>query len=85
MPPFNDCDGGRLICMVPQALDAGPSLMCAESIFSDEYFLPEPTPKRGYATLFSTKRRDESSRDVLRRRTAGQSRTRASVESMTQA
>ena len=53
LPQFNDCDGGRLMNLVPQPLDAGPSLLAAESAFPDEQFLPRPMSPRGYPLLMT--------------------------------
>ena len=49
LPQFNDCDGGRVTCLVPDPLDAAPGLMAASSLFEDAGLLPKETPLRGYA------------------------------------
>lgn len=51
LPQFNDCDGGRVTCLVSNPLDAGPSLMAASSLFDDAGLLPRETSLRGYALL----------------------------------
>ena len=51
MPQFNDCDGGRLMNLVPYSFDAGPTLTAANAMFPQESLLPSPKVNRGYPLL----------------------------------
>ena len=66
MPQFNDCDGGRVTSLVPNPLDAGPTLMAAEDIFPNESFLLESTETRGYPLLMTTSDSNASRRPLRR-------------------
>lgn len=50
LPQYNDCDGGRLMSLVPNALDSGPTLMAAEQCDAELALSPKG-PRRGYALL----------------------------------
>lgn len=64
LPAFNDCDGGRLISLVPESLDAGPTLFAAQQLFPHDSFLPRQVEaaesrefrgaSRGYPLLMSS-------------------------------
>lgn len=71
MPQFNDCDGGRIISLVPDPMDAGPTLMAAEDVFTDESFLPQSIACRGYALLTNRKSNALHSQGPLRRTVDG--------------
>lgn len=51
LPQFNDCDGGRLMSLVPESLDAGPTLMAGEYLFDDLSLVALDQPVRGYPLL----------------------------------
>lgn len=63
LPQFNDCDGGRLISLVPHARDAGPTLMAAQQLDPVLAAVPRDGPRRGYALLMKlrTNSRSEAS------------------------
>lgn len=51
LPQWNDCDGGRLLSCGEAALDARPTLACAEAMFPG--VTGESRPLRGYALLIA--------------------------------
>lgn len=66
IPAFNDCDGGQVLRLVPNALDAGPALMAAEAMFPSESFLDQEQVLRGYPLLMASP--EETSHSQLRRK-----------------
>ena len=56
MPSINDCDGGRVTVLVPDALDAAPSLAAAKMLFPD--LALDTSPARGYALLMRPRSRE---------------------------
>ena len=52
LPQMNDCDGGRLMSLVPSPLDAGPTLMTGEMLFDDLLLVHHrQVPPRGHFLL----------------------------------
>jgi len=68
MPQFNDCDGGRLMSLVPTAPDAGPTLTAANTMFPREPVLVAPQVQRGYPLLMLPFGEKETSREVPNRK-----------------
>lgn len=68
LPQFNDCDGGRLVSLVANPLDAGPTLMAGEMLFDDLALIQRAQPVRGYPLLFGMDERSSASQLRSRRR-----------------
>ena len=51
VPQMNDCDGGRVMSLVPGPLDAGPTLMAGEYLFDDLSLVVGDRARRGYCLL----------------------------------
>lgn len=66
LPQFNDCDGGRLTSLVPNPLDAGPTLIAADSLFDDITVLSGELAIRGYPLLMASNQQKRK-RHYLRR------------------
>ena len=58
MPQVNDCDGGRLTCLVPESLDAGPSLMATQMLHPDLRLATRGVDLRGYPLLMDPRRKE---------------------------
>lgn len=66
LPQFNDCDGGRLTSLVPDCLDAGPSLMAGEFLFEDLQLIYCDDEMRGYPLLMCGETKTDAKTDRAR-------------------
>lgn len=62
LPQFNDCDGGRLLHLGEQQLDAAPALSAAASLWSDFVHPFARRDRSGYALLMAPRKRSRAHR-----------------------